>query len=64
METIDISLGDSIPPAPYSKEGLKGNLGFLSVKGGISVLQSPKPMTPEYLAKLPVIVNGTFTIKK
>jgi hypothetical protein len=64
METIDISLGDSIPPAPYSKEGLKGNLGFLSIKGGLSVLQIPKPTTLEYSEKLPIVVNGTFTIKK
>jgi hypothetical protein len=40
------------------------DISYNTIKGGISVLQSPKPMTPEDLAKLPIVVNGTFTIKK
>lgn len=33
------------------------------INGGLTILPNPKPMTPEDLAKMPVI-NGTFTIKK
>ena len=33
-----------------------------TIKGGISVLQSPKPITLEYLTKLPIVVNSTFTV--
>jgi len=40
------------------------DISYNTINGGLSVLQSPKPTTLEYSEKLPIVVNGTFTIKK